>query len=167
MSAAPSSKSIGPTLASLTVIIVPVIALVAIASSFNLPSQVQATIAIAAVLALTAAAFLLLRRHPFKISGDHLLVRATVGYQRIPLSKITGISKVRRKRKATGSPAEERVEITYTDSGDSRTLLLCPPDPMQFVLELVSHCPHLSAYQETRLIKDASFKDALAEADED
>jgi len=163
MATASSSKTFGPAIASLAVIVIPVVAAAAIVSTFSLPPQVKTMMGALAALFIVAGAFALLRRSPLKIKGEHLLVRASLGYQRIPLSKITGVSKVRRKKKSTRGPAEERVEITYTADGDSHALLLSPPDAMQFVLELVSHCPQLSAYQETRLIKDASFKDALAD----
>ncbi|MDG2124859.1 MAG: hypothetical protein P8J87_14240, partial [Verrucomicrobiales bacterium] len=100
MSSASSSKSVGPTLVTITVVIVPVAALIAILSSFSFPPQLKATIAIVAVLVLTVLSVLLLRRQPLVIRGRELLVRATVGYQRIPLANVTGVSKVRRKRKS-------------------------------------------------------------------
>ena len=121
-----------------------------------------------ALLGLATFGFLyfqLFAQQRYAIARGHLTVGSILNGTKIPLARITEVSKVRRAKE--GGTSRERVRITYTDAGADHSLMITPRDPMAFVLDLVSRCPQLSEYAETRLIKDKSFSDAFRDTLED
>lgn len=117
--------------------------------------------AIAGIMGITAGGWLLgkLSGLIFTATDSRLAVNLPGGALNILYQNISRIDRVRR----TSGNTSETVRITYRRVGKLHTVELRPECAAALVWDILQHCPQLSRYKDSRVVRNRAFR--IAEED--